>query len=81
MHIHTHIQYTHYIHVVATYLAYKLVAHINYAIKMPPRRLAHNERLQKVLKKCWKKRTYAKINQTICQLNPRYIWPVVSSES
>lgn len=52
MHIHTHIQYTYYIHVLATYLAYKLVAHINYAIKMPPRRLAHNERLQKVLKKC-----------------------------
>lgn len=49
--IHTCDIHTYYIHVLATYLAYKLVVHINYAIKMPPRRLTHNERLQKVLEK------------------------------
>lgn len=42
--LHTHI----YMYVLATYLAYKLVAHINYAIKMPPRRLTHTTRAKGV---------------------------------
>lgn len=63
--------------VLATYLAYKLVAHINYAIKMPPRRLTHTMNackrcLKNITKKEEERRREKKIENSMQKLPKQF---------